>query len=543
MPKDKVDLSYAFTLEPKDAIKYFRKKGYVIGWNWQDVATETHAKAFTVAKAARLDILKTIRKEIDKALISGTTQREFVNTLTPRLKKLGWWGKQVIVDSAGAAEMVQLGSPWRLKNIYRTNMQTSYMAGRYQQQMDLKESRPYWMYVAVMDENTRASHSALNNKVFSADDPIWKTHYPPNGWGCRCRVRALSERRLQSMGLPVESSRGRLSTATVETGFNKRTGEVYTDQVTSYQNGKQVMTPDPGWNSRPGNEHLKQLKTETAKKEKALKNPPESLSSDWVVRTPAPFSTAKNVNGEAVNRLFNALGTEDTRKALADFMAIHPIKACMLKATELGGKKAWRNEALQKEIADYLGVAPEESFRQYGRVRSGNRVNGYTRSAYDLVMIKVKANSNLKKADPEKIRQAVRDVLESARKNNGPHKIYAPLSKEYKPHNPDDYLNRHWSISNALGEKSQERIMTTLIHELGHQVHFWGKSPVFQKQNRISDLTKYGRSNDKEWFAEHFSAWYIDPEGVRQWNPEAADFIEATLKEATLNTDPRLKGS
>ena len=129
-------LSYAFTMTPKDAVAYFRQKGYAIGWDWQQVAAETHARAFTVAKAARLDILEAIRGELDQAISNGTTASEFVRTLTPRLQTLGWWGKQVIVGSDGQAQVVQLGSPWRLSNIYRCNIQSAYMAGRYKQQME-----------------------------------------------------------------------------------------------------------------------------------------------------------------------------------------------------------------------------------------------------------------------------------------------------------------------------------------------------------------------------------------------------------------------
>ena len=109
------DLLYAFTLTPKDAVKFFQDKGYVIGWNWQEVAAEVHAQAFTVAKAARLDILEAIWTEVDKAIVTGTTSEEFVKTLTPRLQKLGWWGKQIIVDSKGAAEVVQNGQPLAVK--------------------------------------------------------------------------------------------------------------------------------------------------------------------------------------------------------------------------------------------------------------------------------------------------------------------------------------------------------------------------------------------------------------------------------------------
>jgi uncharacterized protein with gpF-like domain len=33
--------------------------------------------------------------------------------------------------------------------------------------------------------------------ILRADDPWWKTHYPPNGWGCQCTVHAVSLQELR----------------------------------------------------------------------------------------------------------------------------------------------------------------------------------------------------------------------------------------------------------------------------------------------------------------------------------------------------------
>ena len=38
-----------------------------------------------------------------------------------------------------------------------------------------------------------------------ADDPIWDTWFPPNGFKCRCTVKTLSKRQMEQRGLTVET--------------------------------------------------------------------------------------------------------------------------------------------------------------------------------------------------------------------------------------------------------------------------------------------------------------------------------------------------
>jgi SPP1 gp7 family putative phage head morphogenesis protein len=180
-----IDLAYAVTLAPKDAIEYFQAKGYAISWNWWEIWQAQHAQAFTVAKAMKLDVLQTLRDTVGEALAEGQTQEQFARLLTPKLKALGWWGWQEHIDtSTGEITRVKLGSPWRLKTIYRTNLQSAYMAGRWKAQAENADAQPYLQYVAVMDAKTRPGHAALNGKVFRIDDPVWNRIYPPNGFNC-----------------------------------------------------------------------------------------------------------------------------------------------------------------------------------------------------------------------------------------------------------------------------------------------------------------------------------------------------------------------
>ncbi|MDD9807436.1 MAG: phage minor head protein, partial [Gammaproteobacteria bacterium] len=234
--------------------KYFREKDYLIADNWTDVWQEQHARAFTVAKAAKLSVLREIRIGLDKALADGITEREFIKTLKPRLKKMGWWGKDELKR--------QLGSTRRLKTIFRTNMASSYNAGRYREQKRQAELKigaaPWWQYVAVLDQRTRDQHRALDGKVFRHDDPFWTFFYPPNGFNCRCRVRTLTDAMLKKRKLKPESSEGKLSWRR-EKLLDRRTG-VFTrpsKRVRVFR-GKDVagrdfaVSPHAGFDYNPG---------------------------------------------------------------------------------------------------------------------------------------------------------------------------------------------------------------------------------------------------------------------------------------------------
>lgn len=199
-------LALAFGLPPERALEYFRNKGYAMTWDYRGIEQQAHAKAVTVAKAMRVDVLQDIRAAVERAIAEGDTLAEFRKKLEPTLKAKGWWGRQIHVDAAGNARVAQLGSPWRLATIYRTNLQAAFMAGRYALHKENAANRPYWQYVAIMDGRTRPAHAALNGKVFRSDDPFWRHFYPPNDYNCRCRVRALSPDDVKARSLKVDSS-------------------------------------------------------------------------------------------------------------------------------------------------------------------------------------------------------------------------------------------------------------------------------------------------------------------------------------------------
>jgi len=250
-----IDLSYAVGLPPQDAIAYLRNKGYAFSWDWHELVGAIHSRVFTVAKVMRQDILDDIREMVQKALDEGITFQQFRKELEPRLKAKGWWGTTTETLPDGTERKVQLGSLSRLHTIFRVNTAVAYNAGRWQQQIETADHRPWWQYVAVMDLRTRPAHAALNEQIFRFDDPFWDSFYPPNGWNCRCRVRALTQIEAQQF---VREKHGRFGASGnlrfVDRLVSKKTGELAPVAVyRTTHDGKTVeVSPDVGWSYNPG---------------------------------------------------------------------------------------------------------------------------------------------------------------------------------------------------------------------------------------------------------------------------------------------------
>lgn len=229
----------AFKRRPADAIAYMKGKGNTLSWNWADTMKEAHAKSFTVAKVAKMDILQDIRTAVQESQRSGLPFSEFQKLIKPRLQAKGWWGEKVDPETG---EIFQAGSPRRLETIYRVNNQTAYMTGRYKQMKEVADTFEYWQYISVNDSRTRPEHRALHKKVFRHDDPIWDVIYPPNGWMCRCRVRALMASQLEREGLQVTTG----ETIEKEVVLNGKTFNVKGVKV-----GSSELFPDAGWDYNP----------------------------------------------------------------------------------------------------------------------------------------------------------------------------------------------------------------------------------------------------------------------------------------------------
>ena len=173
-----------------EAVDYFKERIPVTSSEFYKIADKYKNLAFTVSGYTKAQILKKFYDELKDAIESGTSLGEFKNIMNGFLESEGYEGL----------------TPLQADNIFRTNIQTAYNVGHYDQmtQPAVLKARPYWQYDAVNDSHTRKSHLAMDGKVFPADSSVWDTWYPPNGFRCRCSVRPLSKRQVEQQGIKVE---------------------------------------------------------------------------------------------------------------------------------------------------------------------------------------------------------------------------------------------------------------------------------------------------------------------------------------------------
>lgn len=231
-------IAAAFDLQHEQALAIYTAKGLQPTFNWQDMLHTEHEKAFTVAKMLDADLLHEVHQHVNAAIAQGHTVARFIEDLQPKLEAAGWWGKKVIDNPiTGLPQPAQLGSPARLRLIFRQNLQAGYAAGHWQQIQETKDDFPFLLYDAVNDHRVRPEHAAWDGTILPVDHEFWATHYPPNGWNCRCSVVPLTEEDADAMGGPTEPP------------------PLDLQPWTNPSTGKQYQVPkgiDPGWDYHPG---------------------------------------------------------------------------------------------------------------------------------------------------------------------------------------------------------------------------------------------------------------------------------------------------
>ena len=224
----------------QEQIDFLRKKLNLPSETWRDIQRGAHDRAFMVAGAMKADLLHDLRSAVDGA-VQGGSIGEFRKQFKSIVQKHGWTG--------WTGEGTRAGEAWRTRVIYQTNLATSYAAGRRKQLLDpaLLSRRPFWRYVHDDSVTTpRPHHKAWgdSNLTLRHDHPFWATHFPPNGWGCKCRVVAV---KAPAEGDATEPPDGWLATdpktgapAGIDEGWDYAPGARADDDLRSFVQGKLI---------------------------------------------------------------------------------------------------------------------------------------------------------------------------------------------------------------------------------------------------------------------------------------------------------------
>ncbi|MDP2607956.1 MULTISPECIES: phage minor head protein [unclassified Oceanobacter] len=473
---------------PKEALAWFRAKGLEPGFDYRDVWREQHSHAFTVAKAMQMDVLTSIRESLDDALANGKTFARWKKELQPELEKLGWWGKKNVVDpTTGEVIKAQLGSPRRLRTIYSTNLRTARAAGQWQRIQRSKRAMPYLVYELGPSEKHRAEHVSWAGILLPADDPWWQTHYPPNGWGCKCRIRQVGQREYERLS----ESGNYLTTApkiTTKEWINDRTGEV-------------LQVPrgiDPGWDYNPGMHQAKAL----ADNEQRSKN-----VMDNALDAPLP---KPEFQPQKTTKAATKWATDNNLADYADYAGIKPEVA-----------NAW-NESLFDHLQEFPALRQNQRFVGTGQAQF--------QRLYDIQVERVVQMAAEKGIDEGlAIRWAKREI----KKKKVPGGTYAHSWEQADV--GGIAINKTWGkdparFNQALADDvaSQyhpigcDSIRSVVDHELAHQLDDLlklDKDPEVQtlfKQARqagmANEVSRYANKNISEFIAECWAESLNNPE-------------------------------
>ncbi len=217
---------------------------------------------FTVSRLANLDILEAMRDGITKNVNGDLSRRDWSKNAEQLLRDAGWWGKKEVLDPASGEMVTTTFDPARLKLIFDTNTRMAYSAGLWGRIERNKKTHPHIRYITKRDEKVRLSHRAWDNLTLPVDHPFWKTHFPPNGWRCRCRAMSISQAEYDKGLSPNGETLNKTAPEIVYRDWiNKRTGAV--ERVPAGIDPGFAYNPGIARNSNLANVALAKMQTAT----------------------------------------------------------------------------------------------------------------------------------------------------------------------------------------------------------------------------------------------------------------------------------------
>ena len=241
---DEKTILKALGLEPAEAVRFLEEQGVRVPADWEKLRDKAAQEAKNAVDKLKLDLTQDARDKvkeakekfdtwkkraedlieetdelIKEAVANGGSERDFVKAMEKNLEEKGLYQRKS-----------------RLRLIYETQVSTAYSAGRWQAIEEAKAFAPYLQYHCSMLPTSRDPHKDLNKKVYPANDPIWNSIMPPNGFRCKCWVTQLTERGLSRKKVtPLDSADTPEAFNIPDKGWKRNPGkEVYKPSIRKY---------------------------------------------------------------------------------------------------------------------------------------------------------------------------------------------------------------------------------------------------------------------------------------------------------------------
>jgi hypothetical protein len=538
-----------------DAIKAFLAKEPVTRDVFDQMEKAAQRRAFTVAKAANEAMVRVVKQELVRQLAVGADLRDFGKHAAARFESAGWTP----------------ANPSHVETVFRTNVIGAYSGGRIRQmtQPEVLNVRPFWESMPVGDGPPR-QRKTHRNFVLRASDPFWQTAAPPYGYNCRCRLRSLSLKqgagRVQEgtsiHGLPDEgftSGTAALFAGEAQPDRTAPANDAPPSQRPANDPSPSPITPDaaeiekktfPVFDEDGNETNLvidedgviteKAPAKKVAPKPKPAPKPKKAPEPKTPPQAEPPAAKLKITDGHALTAgtkaKFSLEGPEHscTREMVAaldrvGFREFHAKIPGHLQLTNKTSTFALDKSGKASEVLRGMTTTLEDNSMPDG-------VAGY----YD------KTNSLL--------RVTTRPSLFRAIETEIPHTIDTTRRVE-----KENFKGEKTKVPTGLpghvgwvAKTKEANAASVAVHEFGHAIHLANpNSPTTVLVNRAilteyhrhgkarEAVSVYGDENEKEFFAEAFSAyWHYPPGWMKRNTPRMLKMVEDVLELRGLPLNP-----
>lgn len=157
-----------------EAIKYLKKRISVSKDEWNDLEPKLRFRAFTVARLTQVDYIEAAKGRLIDAMEKGEGLAET------------WKDIKAIAAEDSSALL-----PGYWETVYRTNIQTSYNAGK---RIEFNKNPPEAIALLVIEDlRTSTICKPLIGLVLPGNHPFWKSNWPPFHYNCRTTVRRVEK--------------------------------------------------------------------------------------------------------------------------------------------------------------------------------------------------------------------------------------------------------------------------------------------------------------------------------------------------------------